>query len=100
MRVAVDGAPVTHSIVVPGATMLSMPLAYPSTLDRRPEKSTSYVEGSWSPMRSVVTQNRRVTATRSYTREIQRQTKADLSLSSGASSGVGVFQAEHHLLVE
>ena len=35
-------------------TMFSMPLAYPSTLDRRPplrflRRSSSYVEGLWSP---------------------------------------------------
>jgi hypothetical protein len=32
-------------------------------------ESTSYVEGSWSPVRRGVTKNRRVKATRSYTRE-------------------------------
>jgi len=34
--------------------MLSMPLAYPSTLDRRPGDTSrgaaSYVEGYWSPV--------------------------------------------------
>jgi hypothetical protein len=37
--------------------------------------------------------------TRTFTREIQRYIVEDLSLSGGASSGVGTFQAEHHLLI-
>ena len=34
---------------------LFMPLAHPSALDRRRERTTSYVEGSWSPMLDGVT---------------------------------------------
>ena len=30
--------------------MLSTPLAYPSTLNRRPGAAASYVEGCWSPV--------------------------------------------------
>ena len=34
---------------------LFMPLAHPSALERRRERATSYVEGSWSPMLDGVT---------------------------------------------
>jgi hypothetical protein len=61
--------------------------------------AASYVEGCWSPMLdSVTTESARESNTYLHTR-IQRQTVEDLSLSGGASSGVGTFQAEHHLLV-
>ncbi|MDX6389519.1 MAG: hypothetical protein QOJ73_582 [Streptosporangiaceae bacterium] len=40
-----------HVLVVRSSpTMLFMPLAYPSTLDRRPWGAASYVEGCWSPV--------------------------------------------------
>jgi len=61
--------------------------------------AASYVEGCWSPVLDSVTGNVHVKVTRTHTREMQRQTVEDLSLSGGASSGVGTFQAEHHLLV-
>jgi hypothetical protein len=80
-------------------TRLFMPLAHPSALERRRERTTSYVEGSWSPMLDGVTRKRRATVTRGYSRAIQRQTVEDLSLSSGASIEFGTSQAEHHLLI-
>jgi hypothetical protein len=36
-------------------TRLFMPLAHPSALERRRERTASYVEGSWSPMLDGVT---------------------------------------------
>lgn len=78
---------------------LFMPLAHPSALDRRRERTASYVEGSWSPMLDGVTGRRHAKATHGYSCEMQRQTVEDLSLSSGASVEVGTSQAEHHLLI-
>jgi len=50
---------------------LSMPLAHPSALDRRPREAASYVEGCWSPVPNGVTVNWQAKATRTYTRAIQ-----------------------------
>jgi hypothetical protein len=61
--------------------------------------AVSYVEECWSPVLNSVTGDWHVKVTRTYTGEMLRQTVEDLSLSGGASSGVGTFQAEHHLLV-
>ena len=43
------GALVTIGSLGSSSTKLSTPLAYPSTLDRRPA-AASYVEGCWSPV--------------------------------------------------
>lgn len=48
---------------------------------------------------TVSSQVGRAKVTRTYTRANQRHIVEDLSLSGGASSGIGTFQAEHHLLV-
>lgn len=39
----------THGALAVSPTELSMPLGYPSTLDRGPA-AASYVEGCWSPV--------------------------------------------------
>jgi hypothetical protein len=78
---------------------LFMPLAHPSALERRRERTTSYVEGSWSPMLDGVTGKGHAKVTHGYSCEMQRQTVEDLSLSSGASIEFGTSQAEHHLLI-
>ena len=49
----VGRASVTYRVVVHFANELSMPLAYPSTLDRRPRGAASYVGGCWSPVLQV-----------------------------------------------
>jgi len=62
--------------------------------------AASYVEGCWSPMlRWCHWINEHAKVTRTVTREIQRRTVEDLTLSGGASIRTGTFQAEHHLLV-
>lgn len=77
---------------------LFMPLAHPSSLDRRRSSTTSYVEGSWSPMLDGQ-RKWHATVTHDYSHVTQRQTVEDLSLSSGASIEFGTSQAEHHLLI-
>src|SRR5581483_1467866 len=54
------------------------------------------VGARWSTLSLV---NRHGKVTRTFTREIQQYSVEDLSLSGGASSTFGTFQAEHHLLV-
>jgi hypothetical protein len=78
---------------------LSMPLAYPSTLDRRPGAQRPTWRGVGARCSQSVTVSWQAKVTRTVTREIQRHIVEDLSLSSGASSTDRTFQAEHHLLV-
>jgi hypothetical protein len=80
-------------------TRLFMPLAHPSALERRRERTASYVEGSWSPMLDGVAVKWHAKVTHAHSCEMRRQTVEDLSLSSGASIECGTSQAEHHLLV-
>ena len=78
---------------------LSMPLAYPSTLDRRPGTQRPTWRGVGARCSQSVTVSWQAKVTRTVTREIQLHIVEDLSLSSGASSTDRTFQAEHHLLV-
>jgi hypothetical protein len=80
-------------------TRLFMPLAHPSALERRRERTASYVEGSWSPMLDGVTGKARDSNAWLLTRNTGDRPWRDLSLSSGASIECGTSQAEHHLLV-
>jgi hypothetical protein len=74
---------------------LSMPLAYPSTLDRR--HPASYVEGLWSPALLQSPKNSQAkAAVYSAANRRARKAQQDLSLSDGASSSVGLLQAGHH----
>ena len=80
-------------------TKLFTPLTYPSTLDHRPGARRPTWRGVGARCSYGVTVNRHAKVTRTFTRKIQRHIDEDLSLSSGASSAVRPFQAEHHLLV-
>ncbi len=80
-------------------TNVSMPLAYPSTLDRRPVAQRPTWRGVGARCSPSVTVNWQAKVTRTVTRAIQRHIVEDLSLSSGASGTDRTFQAEHHLLV-
>ena len=81
------------SSVSPGAacrTMFSMPLAYPSTLDRpaavaQPACRTSYVEELWSPSLARSRENAQAKAHAYSQRYFQRDDAEGLSLSGGAS---------------
>ena len=82
------------------AALLSMPLAYPSTLDRRQRDcvpvSSSYVEELWSPMPRSCDEMRMAKPTRMRAHSSWCTTRG-LSLSGGASNRIGFSQAEHHL---
>src|SRR5439155_9362163 len=76
-------------------TMLSMPLAYPSTLDRR--DATSYVEELWSPALLRFPENCQAKAATYSTANCRaRIAQRNLSLSGGASNAVFASQAGHH----
>jgi len=77
--------------------MLFMPLAYPSTLDRR--NATSYVEELWSPalrtLRIIRRQKQLCIRQRIHLRS--ERSRAFLS-QAGPRVSIVVFQAEHHLI--
>jgi hypothetical protein len=83
--------------------MFSMPLAYPSTLDRRPlvaqihERSSSYAEELWSPSLGRCPENRRLKHTLIYQRNFQRQAPRVLLSQAGPRFDLELVQAEHHL---
>ena len=83
-------------------TMFSMPLAYPSTLDRRPsvaqpERSTSYVEEFWSPSLGRRRENRRLKHTLHFSDLSSAERRGSFSLRRGLDSRLTFLQAEHHL---
>jgi hypothetical protein len=79
-------------------TTLSMPLTYPSTLDRRPGARRPTWRGVGARCSRCVTVNGHAEVTRTHTRG-GRTGRGDLSLSGGTSIGTGTSQAGHHLLV-
>src|SRR4029453_11925988 len=82
---------------------MSMPLAYPSTLDRRPRAGTSagrrHRGGALEPEPHALTRNTQAKAHANAGAQFQRQAPRSLSLSGGASIRSRSFQAEHHLLI-
>ena len=100
IRAARGALPSRIGSLVSPPTMLSMPLAYPSTLDHRPGARRPPWRGVGARCATSVTVNLQAKVTRTYTRAGRRRTVEDLSLSGGASIGAGTFQAEHHLLVD
>jgi hypothetical protein len=98
-RDALRSLSATYRIVRSSSTILSTPLAYPSTLDPRPGRARRPTWGGVGARCSTVSLNNRHAKVTRTTHAVRRQTVEDLSLSGGASIGVGTFQAEHHLLV-
>jgi hypothetical protein len=85
-------------------TMLSKPLAYPSTLDHRPPDAqsgwpTSYVEGLWSPSLAHIVGNSQAKAEANDQPPFRPPCGRSLSPSGGASIRSRLSQAEHHLSV-
>src|SRR5438132_12028983 len=72
-------------------TMFSMPLAYPSTLDHRPQvahtpqRSPSYVEELWSPYLACCSGKEQAKADAYHPRVFPADNTEALSLSGGAS---------------
>jgi hypothetical protein len=82
-------------------TMFSKPLAYPSTLDRRPRRararrSPSYVEGFWSPFLGRWRIKRTLKHTLLY-RVLFTSSRESFSLRRGLDFDLTLVQAEHHL---
>ena len=83
-------------------TMFSMPLAYPSTLDRRPPVahfawSPSYVEELWSPSLNAVSEKLHAKADANSKRAFQRTTPRVFLSQAGPRFDLELVQAEHHL---
>jgi hypothetical protein len=81
-------------------TLFSMPLAYPSTLDRRrPGSTSSYVEELWSPslVLRLGIRRRKHTLIRSANSRLAR--RGSFSLRRGLDSVLRLLQAGHHPLV-
>src|SRR5690349_20345868 len=78
-------------------TMLSMPLAYPSTLDHR--NAASFVEELWSPalrtLREILRQKQRLIQQRIRLRSERSRTFLS---QAGPRVWIVVSQAEHHLV--
>jgi hypothetical protein len=85
-----------------GQTMFSMPLANPSTLDRRAARCASstrlpsYVEGLWSPSLDALAGKAQDKAERIVPAYFPARGREGLSLSGGASIQFRSFQAGHH----
>jgi hypothetical protein len=82
--------------------LFSMPLAYPSTLDRRPPAARarwlpSFVEGLWSPSLVSTRRNGSVKQRRMPQRLFQRERRGSFSLRRGLDSSSELLQAGHHL---
>ena len=84
-------------------TMFSMPLAYPSTLDRRPliaqmlQRSPSCVEGLWSPSSGAASGKAHAKAN-AYSRRAFPARNAEVFLSqAGPRFDLALVQVEHHL---
>ena len=79
-----------------------MPLAYPSTLDRRPPVahfawSPSYVEELWSPSLNAVSEKLHAKADANSKRAFQRTTLRVFLSQAGPRFDLELVQAEHHL---
>jgi hypothetical protein len=80
-------------------TLLFKPLAYPSTLDRRPGacRASSYVEELWSPSLARRPENRRLKHTLIASAYFQRRTPRVFLSQAGPRFDLDFVQAEHHL---
>jgi len=88
----------------PSRTMLSKPLAYPSTLDHRPPDALSGMVdvlrgGALEPEPRGRVGNGQAKAGAKYQRPFLPSYERSLSPSGGASIRSRPFQAEHHLVV-
>jgi hypothetical protein len=96
------GAKVRLCHVRPKPTMFSKPLAYPSTLDRRPRlresgRSSSYVEELWSPSLVRFPKKSTLKHTLIHQRYFKRRAPRVFLSQAGPRFDLELVQAEHHL---
>jgi hypothetical protein len=82
-----------------------MPLAYPSTLDRRPpaahcpQRSSSYVEGRWSPSLGTSSEKDKLKHTLILSVLFHAGARRVFLSQAGPRFDLALLQAEHHLVV-
>jgi hypothetical protein len=82
--------------------MFSMPLTYPSTLDRRPpaahiRRASSYVEGRWSPIMARQLIKPHAKAQRIFLAQFPARSTEIFLSQAGPRFDLELGQAEHHL---